>query len=349
MTSKAIENRTEILELIGQKVETLLEQCGVSAQLVRCVETPIEFRFDFSNGEYRTSALKSVMDYLNNLSGYTYEKHKNGTFTFIIQKKDREFISCGDTVDSIVEAAAKDKNGLQKAYICFGKGADGYVVTNFDEAAHILIAGTTGSGKSCLLNSLIMQCLCFSNAQVSLIDPKGGAEFGLYEQDIYDRIEHVAKDARDAVKWLKIAVNTMEQRYSEMSRKGLKRYDGTRVIVVIDELSDLMMASKAEVEEYIIRIAQKGRAAGVHLIVATQDPRASVVTGLIKYNLPTKVCLKTANARHSMNVIDIGRGAELLDKGDGLVKLPSSPDLMRVQCPYITDAEILNCITKKAV
>lgn len=340
---------TVTMETVGQRLEGALGDLGIQTRLLRCVETPQEYRFDFSGGAYRTTALKAAVDFLNNRDGFTYEKYKNGSFALMLAKKQREFISCGATANSIKEAVVKDENGGQKCYLCFGKGADGYITTNFDEAVHILIAGSAGSGKSCLLNSLIMQSLCFSTAQLILIDPKNGAEFGLYEQDVHGRVEHVAKDAQDAVKWLKTAVNIMEWRYSEMSRKGLKKYDENRVIVVIDELADLMMMSKAEVEEYIIRIAQKGRAAGVHLIVATQDPRASVVTGLIKYNLPTKVCLKTANARHSMNVIDCGKGAELLDKGDGLVKLPSSPDLVRVQAPYITDEEILNRITKRTV
>lgn len=334
------------MDMEGKDIERVLGQLGVGTTYIDGAEAPQEYRFNFSGGWYTKTAVKRAMDLLNWRYGYTYERNTNGGFTVIRQKLNRQFISCVDTQDTIKEAVSNTENGLQKCFLCFGKGADGFITTNFDEAVHILIAGSAGSGKSCLLNSLIMQSLCFSNAQLILIDPKNGAEFGLYEQDIHNRIAHVAKTAQDAVIWLKIAVDVMEKRYTEMSRKGLKKYDGNRLIIVIDELADLMMMSKAEVEEYIIRIAQKGRAAGVHLIVATQDPRASVVTGLIKYNLPTKVCLKTANSRHSMNVIDCGKGAELLDKGDGLVKLPSSPDLMRCQCPYITDNEIIRCLTK---
>lgn len=340
---------TVTMETEGKGLERILGQLGVQTTYINGVEAPQEFRLNYSGGWYTKAAVKRAMDFLYCRYGYKYEINTMGGFTITRTKTQRQFISCADTANSIKEAIAKDANGKQKCYLCFGKGADGYITTNFDEAVHILIAGSAGSGKSCLLNSLIIQMLLYSNANLILIDPKNGAEFGLYEQDVHNRIEHVAKDARDAVKWLKKAVDTMESCYAEMSRKGLKKYDGNRIIVVIDELADLMMMSKSDVEEYIIRIAQKGRAAGVHLIVATQDPRASVVTGLIKYNLPTKVCLKTANARHSMNVIDCGKGAELLDKGDGLVKLPSSPDLARVQAPYITDEQILKLITKRTV
>lgn len=333
----------------GKGMAHALEQLGVKTELINAVETPQEYRFIFAGGWYTKTAVKRAMDYLYCRYGYKYEINATGGFTVSRVKESREFIGCGNCADSIKEAIAADTNGVQKCYICFGKGMNGYITTNFDEAVHILIAGSAGSGKSCLLNSLIMQTLVYSNANLILIDPKNGAEFGIYEKDVHNRIEHVAKDTQEAVKWLKTAVNIMESRYSEMSLKGLKKYDGNRIIVVIDELADLMMTSKAEVEEYIIRIAQKGRAAGVHLIVATQDPRASVVTGLIKYNLPTKVCLRTANARHSMNVIDCGKGAELLDKGDGYVLIPSSPYLQRVQCPYITDENIIRLITKRTV
>ncbi len=338
-----------------QEVATTLEKhfaiANITAKCTRAYFTPQEEKYDFT--VTKSPSLSALNRFIKELCFYTdfiYEKRNGaGAITLSRTRDTRQFVNINNTFAAIKDKTETDENGKQKCYLCFGKGADGYITTNFEECAHILIAGTTGSGKSCLLNSLIMQALCFSNANLIMIDPKGGAEFGLYEQDVHNRIEHVAKDAQNAVKWLKIAVDIMESRYAEMSRKGLKKYDGNRIIVIIDELADLMMMSKSEVEEHIIRIAQKGRAAGVHLIVATQDPRASVVTGLIKYNLPAKVCLKTANARHSMNVIDCGKGAELLDKGDGYVKLPSSPNLQRLQAPYVSDNEILELITKRTV
>lgn len=334
------------METEGKDIERVLGQLGVNAPYINGTETPQGFRFNFAGGWYTKTAVKRAMDFLNCRYGYQYELNPTGGFT-VTRYDVRQFISCGNTADSIKEAVAKDENGKQKCYLCFGKGADGYITTNFDEAVHILVAGSAGSGKSCLLNSLIMQALCFSTANLILIDPKNGAEFGLYEQDVHNRIEHVAKDAQDAVKWLKIAVNIMEQRYSEMSRKGLKKYDGNRIIVVIDELADLMMTSKAEVEEYIIRIAQKGRAAGVHLIVATQAFRKNILTDGILYGLPTKICLKTANGQQSKSIVNCTKGVDLLGKGDGLVTLPSSSDLIRVQCPKISNEEILKCITGK--
>lgn len=341
---------TVTLQEIATKLENHFAVANITAKCNNAYFTPQEEKYDFTITKSPSlSALNRFIKELCFYTGFTYEKRNGaGAITLSRTRDTRQFVNINDTFAAIKDKIETDENGKQKCYLCFGKGADGYVTANFEECAHILIAGTTGSGKSCLMNSLIIQALCFSNANLIMIDPKGGAEFGLYEQDVHNRIEHVAKNAQDAVKWLKIAVDLMESRYAEMSCKGLKKYDGNRIIVIIDELADLMMMSKAEVEEHIIRIAQKGRAAGVHLIVATQDPRASVVTGLIKYNLPTKVCLKTANARHSMNVIDCGKGAELLDKGDGYVKLPSSPNLQRVQAPYCSDEQIYKLITTRS-
>lgn len=336
------------LQEMGENLKDFFAGRGIMTTVEKCYQSPQELNYEFS-----VTALSSLSDFnraveeLNFVCGYNYEKLPNGGFRITKTREHRQFISCGDCADSIQEAVSADPNGEQKTYICFGKGQEEFILTNFDECAHILVAGTTGSGKSVLLNSLIMQILCYSTANLVLIDPKSGAEFGLYEQDIHDRIENVCKDTSSALKWLEICVNEMEKRYNQMQAKGLKKYDGKRLVIVIDELADLMLTSKKAVEEYIVRIAQKGRASGIHLIVATQDPRASVVTSLIKYNLPTKVCLKTANIQHSMNVIDCGKAANLLDKGDGWVKLPNSPDLIRTQSPFITDQEITDIITGK--
>lgn len=332
---------------MSEQLKSIFCDRGIKVDIIDFYEAPQAHYYNFKIMSLTSiSAFNRLIKELELVCGYKCEKGTDGDFTLYHKKDKRQFISCGDTVESIKKAVSADIDGLNKVYISFGKGNKDYIVTNFEECAHILIAGSTGSGKSCLLNSLICQIMCFSSASLVLIDPKQGAEFGLYEQDIHGRIENVCKDTSSALKWLNICVNEMERRYKEMERRGLKKWDKRRIIIVIDELADLMMTSKAEVEEYIVRIAQKGRAAGIHLIVATQDPRASVVTGLIKYNLPTKVCLTTANARHSMNVIDCGKGAELMSKGDGLVKLPTSVELTRVQTCFISDDNIRNLITK---
>lgn len=317
---------------------------GIKTNYIDNCVTPQEHRYIFGGGFYTDSALKRAMQLLNNAQGYYYEKNAGGGFTVIRQRDKRQFITNGNAnyeLHKIVPDTTCAEYG--KCYMAFGMGANGFVIRNLEQAAHVLIAGTTGSGKSCLLNSLIMQLLCFSTANLILLDPKHGAEFGLYERDIHNRICHIAKDTPDGFKWLRIAYNTMEKRYKQMDGVT-KHYDGKKLVIVIDELADLMMTDKA-IETTIIQIAQKGRAAGVHLIIATQDPRASIVTGLIKYNMPTKICLATANARHSMNMLDCGKAAQLLGKGDAYIKLPGSVELHRIQCPSISDDEIINCLT----
>jgi hypothetical protein len=331
----------------GAYLEDTLNKLGIKTTFLKAISAPQEYIYKFDGGVYTDSALKKAMNILNNLSGYTYEKLKQGGFVVKRVKDKRQFISVGNCQKSVENAIANDKdgNGKQKCYFCFGMGQQDYIVTNLQECSHILIAGSTGSGKSCLLNALIIQILAYSNADMILIDPKQGAEFGIYEKDIHSRIKAVAKDTTTAIEWLERMVNEMESRYSEMAYACDKVYNGSRLVIVIDELADLMMTSGKQVENYIQRLAQKGRAAGIHLIVATQDPRVSVITGVIKSNLPTKVCLKTANIVHSRNVIDVGIGAELLGKGDAYISLPTSTELIRSQTPFITDENLLRLLT----
>ena len=148
---------------------------------------------------------------------------------------------------------------------------------------------------------------------------------------------------------MKYAFDVMQQRYAEMGQGYQKKYGGNRLIVVIDELAELMEENREEVEQYVRRIAAKGRAAGVHLIVATQVFRKSVLTDEILYSLNTKICLKTANARHSMNVMDKGDGAKLLGRGDAYIKFEDNPEFIRAQTPYVSDNEIWELITKRTV
>ena len=336
-----------ILEENMQVLERYFFLNNITIKPIRQYNSPQASNYEFSVVSAPSSAAfyRAIRD-AKTFKGFSFEEIGGGEFRLSLPC-NRQYIGVGNCEPSLTKAVSSDENGVQKGYICFGKGNFDYIVTNLQEAVHILIAGSAGSGKSCLLNSLIIDLLAFSSAQLILIDPKQGVEFGIYEQDVHRRICSVAKNVSEAVEWLSVAVKEMERRYAYMKGKGLKEYDGVRLVIVIDELADLMMTSKKEVEQSIVRIAQMGRAAGVHLIVATQDPRASVVTGLIKYNLPTKVCLKTANAQHSMNIIDVGKGAELLGKGDAYIQLPTSPDLLRCQCPNISTDNILEIITKK--
>lgn len=338
---------TVTMEFFGSQLQKALCDLGVPTRLLNCEETPCEYRFEFSRGAYTTTKLRKAIDYLNNRDGLNYEKHTNGGFTVIKQKDERDFVTFDDTAFAIGDKVKSIPNGKQKCYLCFGKGANGYLMANIEDCAHLLIGGATRSGKSCLLNSLIMQLLCCSNADLILIDPKEGVEFGIYSNDVHHRIRAIAENANSAIYWLKQAENIMQSRWSEMKSRGLLKYEGNRVIIIIDEFADLILERKDEIEPLIKRISAKGAAAGVHLILATQDPRVQVVTGVVKSNLPTKICLTTSNARHSMNIIDVGLGATLRGKGDALVQLNTTDGLKRVQCPHIERSEVMRIITHR--
>jgi S-DNA-T family DNA segregation ATPase FtsK/SpoIIIE len=209
---------------------------------------------------------------------------------------------------------------------------------------HMLIAGATGSGKSVALDAILCSMLyCASPSQVQfvLIDPKR-VELGAYAG-----LPHLAApiitSAAEAVTTLASINAAMDKRYKAMARKRTKsgaEAGYPRMVVVIDELADLMLVSKKAVEESIIRIAQLGRAAGIHLLVATQKPVVSVITGLIQGNIPCKLALQTASTSDSVRILGHKGAESLLGRGDALLKLPDRVQELRVQCAYTSPDDI---------
>lgn len=231
-----------------------------------------------------------------------------------------------------------------------GKGADGMpFCVDLAKMPHTLIAGTTGSGKSVMLQCILASLLTRyspSQLQLIMIDTKR-VELGPYKG-----IKHlpfdVAKTAKDAILQLTWACREMDARYQNIERKGLRSYDGLYVptLIVIEELADLMLdkATKKQIETLIVRIAQLGRAAGIYLLMATQRPSVDVVTGLIKANVPGRICMTVASWRDSMVMLD-QRGAEDLNgRGDCFVMIPGHRDLQRVQGEYIEENKIFKLI-----
>lgn len=223
-------------------------------------------------------------------------------------------------------------------------------IINLDEIPHILIAGTTGSGKSVAINGVI--CSLLRNGQYLpdeykpkfyMIDTKR-VELSQYKD--LDENCIIATGIEDSVEMLSKVCAIMDARYKLMAEYREKTMPPhiNRVFVVIEELGDLMSLTKKAVEKYIVRIAQLGRACGVHLIIATQRPTVDVVTGAIKANIGCRFALQTTSAIDSRNILG-KNGAELLQgEGDCLLKLPNNPNEIHLQCPYISNADIDRCI-----
>jgi S-DNA-T family DNA segregation ATPase FtsK/SpoIIIE len=212
-------------------------------------------------------------------------------------------------------------------------------------APHLLIAGETGAGKSVLVNSIICSVLLKNSPETArfvMIDPKQ-VEFTAYK-NLPHLLRPIITSPRAAVAALESLCDTMEERYTRAAARGLKYSPETPIICIIDELADLMITSRAAVEKYIVRIAQKGRAARIHLIIATQSPRASVITGLIKANMPTKIALTCSNIRESMVILDHGGAEKLTGRGDCILKTPLTPDEIRIQAAYTPEKDIENIV-----
>ena len=251
------------------------------------------------------------------------------------------------------------RNSPSKTTFAVGKDLNGNcIVGDISKMPHILIAGTTGSGKSVCMNSLIISLLYKATPEevkLIMIDPK------MVELGIYNEIPHlmtpVVTDPRKAAGALQWAVSEMLRRYSTMSEYKLRdiesynrHYASTgaaaplpKIIVVIDELADLMLVAGKEVEESICRIAQMGRAAGVHLVIATQRPSADVITGTMKSNIPSRIAFAVSSVTDSRIILDVGGAEKLVGKGD-MLYAPQGKNKLRVQGCLITDEEVQEVI-----
>lgn len=254
----------------------------------------------------------------------------------------------------VLRAVLRDKNfrdAVSPLTVALGVDISGRaIVTDIASMPHGLIAGTTGSGKSVCVNSMLTSILYKSSPEevrLLLIDPK------VVELAPFNRVPHLAApvitDAKEATAALKWAVEEMERRYQLFAKAGardLQRYNKKaeeklpQLVIVVDELADLMMIAPQEVEEAICRIAQKARACGIHLLVATQRPSVDVITGLIKANIPSRIAFSVSSSADSRTILDSGGAERLLGKGDMLFHPNSSPKPVRIQGTFVTDDEI---------
>ena len=260
-------------------------------------------------------------------------------------------VSLREVIDSGEFSKAKSKSS-----IALGKSIDGNcVVGNISKMPHLLIAGTTGSGKSVCMNSIIISLLYKAgpeDVKLIMVDPKM-VELGIYN-GIPQLLIPVVTDPKKAAGSLQWAVTEMLRRYKMMSDLGVRELESynsiviseeggqklPQVVIIIDELADLMMVAAKEVEDSICRIAQMGRAAGMHLIIATQRPSANVITGLMKANIPSRIAFSVASAMESRIILDTMGAEKLVGKGDMLYAPIGSGKPLRVQGCFVTDSEV---------
>ncbi len=261
-------------------------------------------------------------------------------------------VSLREVIDSNEFCRAKSKSSF-----AVGKDIGGScIVGNIAKLPHMLIAGTTGSGKSVCMNSVIISLLYKASPEdvkLIMVDPK------MVELGIYNGIPHllipVVTDPKKAAGSLQWAVTEMMRRYKSMSDAGVRDLESynsiieggeiegvklPQVVVIIDELADLMLVAAKEVEESICRIAQMGRAAGIHLIIATQRPSADVITGLMKANIPSRIAFAVASAMESRIILDTPGAEKLVGRGDMLFAPIGAGKPLRVQGCFVSDEEV---------
>ncbi|GAB4257347.1 FtsK/SpoIIIE family DNA translocase [Thermincola ferriacetica] len=250
-------------------------------------------------------------------------------------------------------------NSSSKLTVALGKDIAGNtIIGDLASMPHLLIAGATGSGKSVCMNTLIASILYKAKpneVKLIMIDPK------MVELTTYNGIPHliapVVTEAKKAAGSLRWVVREMEKRYEKFAQAGVKDikrynnliqsegYEGEKeplpfIVVVIDELADLMMVAPADVEDAICRLAQMARAAGIHLVVATQRPSVDVITGLIKANIPSRIAFAVSSSTDSRTILDMSGAEKLLGKGDMLFFPVGAPKPVRVQGAYLSDKEV---------
>ncbi|WP_306590543.1 DNA translocase FtsK 4TM domain-containing protein [Geothrix sp. 21YS21S-4] len=365
-----------IKERIGQKLSEFKIKGAVTGMQPGPVVTVFEFQPDAGIPLSRILGMEEDLALALQAEAVRMDRIPGRNLVGIeVPNPKREIITFREVIDS---PAFRDAGGLLQ--IALGKDIAGRpVVADLTKMPHLLIGGSTGSGKSVGVNAMICSCLVRAlpdEVKLILVDPKM-VELGVYE-DIPHLWAPVVTDMKEAGRVLKWVVAQMEDRYRRLALLSVRDLKGfntkvaeaggsldisertpnprwldrpsvlepmPHVVVVIDELADLMMVARSEVEDSIARIAQKARAVGIHLILATQRPSVDVVTGVIKANLPSRLSYRVRTKIDSRTILDSGGGEQLLGAGDALFLPNGASHPKRIHAPFLTEDETLRLVT----
>jgi DNA segregation ATPase FtsK/SpoIIIE, S-DNA-T family len=369
----------ETLDFTSRLIERKLMDFGIEVKVVTAQPGPVITRYELDpapgvKGSQITNLAKDLARALSVISVRVVETIPGKSFMGLeIPNPKRQIVSLSEIMGS--QAYADQSSPLA---IAMGKDIAGKpIVADLAKMPHVLVAGTTGSGKSVAINALILSLLYKSEAsrvRMILIDPK------MLELSVYEGIPHllapVVTDMRQAANALNWCVAEMERRYKLMSTLGVRNLAGYNqkiqeakkqgvsiphpfsltpdepepleemplIVVMIDELADLMMVVGKKVEELIARLAQKARASGIHLVLATQRPSVDVITGLIKANVPTRVAFQVSSKIDSRTILDQMGAETLLGQGDMLYLPPGSGYPQRIHGAFVSDGEVHNVV-----
>ena len=358
---QSVKNSQSSIQELGRKLEKTLESFGVAAKVVNFTTGPTITRFELSPGPgVKVSRIVNLADDIAlNLAamGVRIEAPIPGKAAIGIEIPNKETMPV--LLRSLLESP-EFKNSTSPLTAAIGRDIQGNpLLCDIAKMPHMLIAGATGSGKSVCINSILMSILFKADpdqVKMLMIDPK------VVELNIYNGIPHlihpVVTDPKKAAGTLQWAVNEMVRRYTlfaEKSVRDIASYNASvglgldpdedeeklpLILLVIDELSDLMATTPTEVEDAIARLTAMARAAGIHLIIATQRPSVDVITGVIKANIPSRVAFAVASQIDSRTILDMAGAEKLLGKGDMLYYPQSAAKPIRGQGAFVTDAEV---------
>ena len=353
-------------EELREEAKALVEKCAefdVRGQVVQINPGPMVTTFEFkpeAGIKYsRVTGLADDLCLAMRAESILIERMPGkSTVGIQVPNHERETIHLRDVIESETFARARSRLTLS-----MGKDINGRIVTaDLASMPHILIAGSTGSGKSVAINAMIMSLLYRTTpnqVRLILVDPKR-VELGMYE-GVPHLFTPIITEPKLAANALRNAVREMERRLKLLASRSVrnidqynKLFEGTMpslfddgeqqeplpyIIIIIDELADLMMLDRSNVEESVTRLAQMARAVGIHLILATQRPSVDVITGLIKANIPTRISFRLATKVDSRTILDTNGAEALLGRGDMLFLPPGTSRLMRLHAPYVSEKE----------